>query len=95
MMQTTEAVHPLAWIGFALLGASIGVGHLSALVWNTRVFLQAGKPALALALPLLRITLTGGGFMLAVHYGDRELLACLAGFLTARTAVINIVWTPS
>ena len=90
MMQITSPAHLLEWIVFAFFGATIGAGHLSALAWNTRVLLHAGSPALAIALPLLRIALAGGSFFLAAQHGGGPLLSSLAGFLGARAAGFKI-----
>lgn len=81
-------------IAFALLGVVLGVTLFAALVWNVQLLMGQGKLWPALALPLVRLCVAGGGFVFAAMHGAGALLACLTGFLAARALALRIVTVP-
>lgn len=80
-------------VGTALLlafggGVALGAVFFAGLWWTVNRLGRAHRPALLLAGGLLlRMALALGGFYLAARAGWPPLLACLLGFMLARSVV--------
>ncbi|RKE94276.1 ATP synthase subunit I [Sulfitobacter guttiformis] len=72
-----------------LSGWLIGYAYFRALRETTRLIVNEGKPLLALALTLGRISLLIAGFYIAVLVGALALLATLGGLLCAKTLMLH------
>ena len=82
-------------IAFALFGLALGTAHFSILACNVRHLMQGRALAPAIALPLLRFAVVGGGFALATFEGAGALLSCLTGLLVARAMALRSWQVPS
>lgn len=81
----------LPWIEWALAllaGGMLGLFFFGGLWWTLRRALASKRPALwVMGSLLLRVGITGGGFVLVSAGQWQRVLACLLGFLIARQAV--------
>ncbi len=84
-------------LGYALAlaaGAALGAFYFGGLWWTTQRLITAANPApLAFASFVVRTVVTLGGFYLAAGGHWARMLACLAGFLLARTVLVRR-WGP-
>lgn len=78
---------PTCFIG----GLFIGYGYFLALRETTNLIVREGRPLLAVALTLGRLSLLATGFFIAVLAGGLALLATLAGVLCAKALMIRRV----
>lgn len=75
-----------------LAGAALGLLFFGGLWWTVRRAASSPRPALWFGPSLLlRTALVAGGFYLAGDGAWPRLLACLAGFVLARFAVLRLV----
>lgn len=82
----------LAW----LAGAALGAFFFGGLWWTVRALVGAARGAwYVLASLLLRMAVTGLGFYLVAGSQWQSMLACLLGFLMARSAVLRLARFPS
>jgi len=73
-------------------GIAIGAAYFAALWWTVRDLHHARRPAARLtASTVVRLALVVGAFWLVMNGESRRLLACLAGFITARFVAMRIV----
>lgn len=85
----------LVWLGWALLGALLGLLHFGTLRLNTRWWLGQGeahppRPLAALGLQLLRLGVTGAGLLGVVRGGGAlGLVAAVVGLTLARSWVMR------
>jgi F1F0 ATPase subunit 2 len=79
-----------------LMGALTGTIFFGGLWWTVRRGLSSRQPALLfLGSLLLRTAVALAGFYLASRGDLRRLLACLLGFLLARTLVTRLARSPA
>ena len=79
----------LAALGFLALGAAAGACHFVLLRRNVDILAAGGSPLAALGLLAARVALSLAALWLAARAGWPALLACAAGLLAARQAVIG------
>lgn len=83
-----QGVPWIEWALALLAGGMLGVVFFGGLWWTLRRALASRRPALwVMGSLLLRVGITGGGFVLASQGQWQRALACLLGFLIARQAV--------
>ncbi|HVC16339.1 MAG TPA: ATP synthase subunit I [Rhodanobacter sp.] len=81
----------LAWVAGLLLGA----GFFGGLWWTVRRGSASAQPALwFLSSLLLRMGVTLGGFYLVGRGDWQRLLACLFGFVVARSVALRLTRPP-
>lgn len=74
----------------ALAGAALAVFFFGGLWWTVRRLPASRRPGVLMAVSLiLRLAVTGAGILLVGRGRWENLLACLAGFLVARTLVMR------
>ena len=79
-------VFPLA------VGVALGVFHFGGLWWTVRRMASMQRPWLLLwASFLVRSVVTVGGFLLVADSGWERIVACVVGFLLARSALIRFI----
>nr|WP_237399955.1 ATP synthase subunit I [Rhodovulum visakhapatnamense] len=75
---------PACFVG----GLVIGYGYFSALRATTDLILRDGKPLIALALTIGRMSLLASALFIAVLIGGAALLAAFAGVLCAKALML-------
>lgn len=84
---------PLLWSGIA--GLMLSALSLGGLWWTVRVGLRAKQPAiLFLASLVVRTLVVVAGFYLASNGEAKRLVACLVGYLVARTVITRVAGAP-
>jgi F1F0 ATPase subunit 2 len=76
----------LRLLAFLALGSGVGVGYLSALAWNVRLYCVGLTPA-AFLLHLLRFLGAAAVFVALARLGAAPLLSGLVGFQLSRILV--------
>ena len=92
MDPNDEDMMQLLILGMAwLAGAALGTFFFGGLWWTVRALIGSARGALyMLGSLLLRMGVAGLGFYLVAGGQWQRMLACLLGFLMARTAVLHL-----
>lgn len=73
------------------LGASAGTGHFVLLRWNASLYLAGSGILRAVAVQLLRMTITAAALVFAAWHGTEALLLAGLGVFLARTLILRVM----